>query len=244
MKNLLLLTIAILFISCAKTENKKKSSKSKKKTTESSSISLPALNCIPSDENFSLRSYNYLTKEEIVTETNFADVDLGFCATRDIGDDFANREKLLKHVVVIGNTADLDDFNEAFRAIAFGTMYAAGSIGRIGCVFKGTEENLNIIANMEDLEILSWIGHGDNGNLSDINDHAIKIHPVDINRFKSKILRKVGLVSCQAGQKQEEWQTVFGLQAKMDLSSENIPVVEGIDYHLNGFVKDIMECNF
>ncbi|MDA8792307.1 hypothetical protein N9N67_03625 [Bacteriovoracaceae bacterium] len=246
MKLLMIFLISLSLASCSKSKNKKTNSKSNGKATEANNKAAPPLDCQPRSENFKIRLFSYDTNDEIHGETNLGEFPGGICATSTYGDDFINRENLPK-IVLMGGSLDgiYESRSEIFNVTILSTLYSAGKIGRVGCVFTATVENFNKVAKMKKLEVVSFIGHGESGNLLDPYDpqHSM-ISPEDINIFQSKYLKKVGLISCQAGQKEDAWKKVFGENVKLDLSKENISVTNGLVYLQEDFLEDIETCQF
>ncbi len=102
------------------------------------------------------------------------------------------------------------------------------------CFYLGSSAALNYVASLKNVMYVLWVGHGTDGKLLAIsaNDPRTKqdlglrlIDPTYLKTFKSILLKRVTLISCQAGKLKTEWNRVFNSPAIFDMAETNIPII-------------------
>lgn len=149
--------------------------------------------------------------------------------------------------LVIGNQDGIDqimqrDPREFWRLMTLG-FSAAGAARKVtACIYIANANTLQEISKIDNLQYLVWIGHGAEGNL--IARDRQTITPENTPTFSSSQIKRVTFMSCQAGQKNESWKSVFknSPQATLQLNPNNIRVDDATYTLLSTWLDDFVDC--
>ena len=100
------------------------------------------------------------------------------------------------------------------------------------CVYPLTQENWNLIAANQNLFSLLYIGHGVDGNITSRKNSKL-LKPENLPTFNTPLLKRVTLVSCEAGRKAKEWQKLFPKDTEIYSSVDDLEVQASFRYIMN-----------
>jgi len=140
-------------------------------------------------------------------------------------------KKLPELALIIGNQDGLNaPFGDLIRFLNHSWGSAVAGSHRHGCIYLASRANFERISKRSNVERIIIYGHGTEGNSVDSQTGEL-IMPEQIPSFKTTTLREVHFFSCQAGQKISDWERVLKTSspnAKLDMSSDNIPVFDSL----------------